>query len=150
MNRLIEFSLKNRMLMMALGILIMAAGYFSYKQLPIDAFPDVSPSLVQVFTETEGLAPEEIEKYVTFPVEAAMNGLPNLEKIRSVSRSPPPSMTALISILPGSWLTSVCRKHGSKYRKDLATRRWVLFPPEWGKYSFTIWRTPPDSIHLPN
>ena len=85
MNRLIEFSLKNRLLVLSLAILIMAGGWFSYRQLPIDAFPDVSPALVQVFTETEGLAPEEIEKYVTFPVEAAMNGLPNLETIRSVS-----------------------------------------------------------------
>ena len=85
MNKIIEFSLRNRLLMLSLAVLIMAGGWFSYKQLPIDAFPDVSPSLVQVFTETEGLAPEEIEKYVTFPVEAAMNGLPNLETIRSVS-----------------------------------------------------------------
>ncbi len=71
--------------MLSLAVLVMAGGWFSYKQLPIDAFPDVSPSLVQVFTETEGLAPEEIEKYITFPVEAAMNGLPDLETIRSVS-----------------------------------------------------------------
>jgi len=85
MNKIIEFSLRNRLLMLSLAALIMAGGWFSYKQLPIDAFPDVSPSLVQVFTETEGLAPEEIEKYVTFPVEAAMNGLPELETIRSVS-----------------------------------------------------------------
>lgn len=85
MKRIIEFSLGNRLLMLVLAVLVMAAGYFSYRQLPIDAFPDVSPSLVQVFTETEGLAPEEIEKYVTFPVETAMNGLPDLEKIRSVS-----------------------------------------------------------------
>jgi len=85
MNRIIEFSLRNRLLMLSLAVLIMAGGWFSYKQLPIDAFPDVSPALVQVFTETEGLAPEEIEKYVTFPVEAAMNGLPDLETIRSVS-----------------------------------------------------------------
>ncbi len=85
MNKIIEFSLRNRLLMLSLAVLIMAGGWFSYKQLPIDAFPDVSPALVQVFTETEGLAPEEIEKYVTFPVEAAMNGLPNLETIRSVS-----------------------------------------------------------------
>ena len=85
MNKIIEFSLKNRLLILSVAILVMAGGWFSYRQLPIDAFPDVSPTLVQVFTETEGLAPEEIEKYVTFPVEAAMNGLPNLETIRSVS-----------------------------------------------------------------
>ena len=63
----------------------MVGGYFSYKQLPIDAFPDVSPSLVQVFTQTEGLAPEEVEKYVTYPIEVAMNGLPNIKGVRSVS-----------------------------------------------------------------
>ena len=80
-----QFILKNRILIIILGAFVLAAGYYSYFQLPIDAFPDVSPSLVQVFTETEGLAPEEIEKYVTFPVEVAMNGLPGLELIRSVS-----------------------------------------------------------------
>ena len=85
MKNIIQFVLKNRLLMLVLGVLVLAGGYFSYLQLPIDAFPDVSPSLVQVFTVTEGLAPEEIEKYVTFPVEVAMNGLPNLERIRSVS-----------------------------------------------------------------
>lgn len=85
MNNIIQFLLKNRLLMLALGVLVLAGGYYSYQKLPIDAFPDVSPSLVQVFTVTEGLAPEEIEKYVTFPVEATMNGLPNLDHIRSVS-----------------------------------------------------------------
>ena len=85
MNRIIDFVLRNRLLILVLAIIVMAAGYLSYKQLPIDAFPDVSPALVQVFTQTEGLAPEEIEKYVTYPVETAMNGLPNLELIRSVS-----------------------------------------------------------------
>ena len=85
MNKLIDFVLKNRLLILVLAAFIVAGGYFSYKQLPIDAFPDVSPSLVQVFTQTEGLAPEEVEKYVTFPVEVAMNGLSNLKSIRSVS-----------------------------------------------------------------
>jgi len=85
MNRIIDFALKNRLLISVLAIVVFAGGYFSYKKLPIDAFPDVSPSLVQVFTVTEGLAPEEVEKYVTFPIETSMNGLPNLENIRSVS-----------------------------------------------------------------
>ena len=85
MNRIIDYVLRNRLLITVLAIIVMAAGYLSYKQLPIDAFPDVSPALVQIFTQTEGLAPEEIEKYVTYPVETAMNGLPNLQLIRSVS-----------------------------------------------------------------
>ncbi len=85
MNKTIDFVLKNRLLMIVLAALIIAGGYYSYEKLPIDAFPDVSPNLVQVFTVTEGLAPEEVEKYVTYPVEVAMNGLPNLKNIRSVS-----------------------------------------------------------------
>ncbi|PIQ08754.1 MAG: CusA/CzcA family heavy metal efflux RND transporter [Ignavibacteriales bacterium CG18_big_fil_WC_8_21_14_2_50_31_20] len=85
MNKIIDFALKNRLLITVLAIVVFVGGYFSYNKLPIDAFPDVSPSLVQVFTVTEGLAPEEVEKYVTFPIESALNGLPNLENIRSVS-----------------------------------------------------------------
>ena len=85
MRRLIDFALGNRLLLVALAALLAAAGYGSYRQLPIDAFPDVSPNLVQIFTVTEGLSPEDVEKYVTYPVETAMNGLPGLERIRSVS-----------------------------------------------------------------
>lgn len=84
-NQIINLSLRSRLLMLILAVLVMAAGYRSYQGLPVDAFPDVSPNLVQVFTITEGLAPEEIEMYVTYPVEAAMTGLPGIEKIRSVS-----------------------------------------------------------------
>lgn len=85
MEKLIRFVLRSRLLMGVLGILVLAAGWFSYKQLPVDAFPDVTPALVQVFTETEGLAPEEVEKFITYPIETAMNGLPNLKEIRSIS-----------------------------------------------------------------
>ncbi len=85
MEKIIQLALRSRLLVLALGALVVAAGWWTYQRLPIDAFPDVSPSLVQVFTVTEGLAPEEVERYVTFPVETAMNGLPNLEQVRSVS-----------------------------------------------------------------
>ena len=85
MEKIIRFVLHSRLLMGVLGVLVLAAGWFSYRQLPVDAFPDVTPALVQVFTETEGLAPEEVEKYVTYPVETAMNGLPSLKEVRSVS-----------------------------------------------------------------
>ncbi len=84
-DRVFEFSLKNRPLVAVLSVLVMASGYYAYRELPVDAFPDVSPNLVQIFTLTEGLAPEEVEKYVTYPVEVAMMGLPGIEKVRSVS-----------------------------------------------------------------
>lgn len=85
MKNIILFGLNDRLLVFVLGLLVLAGGYYSYTKLPVDAFPDVTPSLVQVFTETEGLAPEEVEKYVTYPIEVTMNGLPDLKEIRSVS-----------------------------------------------------------------
>jgi len=84
-ERIIQLSLQNRLLMLVLGLVVVGGGYYGYRQLPVDAFPDVSPNLVQVFTITEGLAPEEIETYVTYPIETVMNGLPGIENVRSVS-----------------------------------------------------------------
>lgn len=85
MNSIIDFALKNRALVVLLSIAMLVSGYFVYRHLPVDAYPDISPVLVQVYVETDGLAPEEVEKYITFPIENVMNGLPNVELIRSVS-----------------------------------------------------------------
>lgn len=85
LQKIIHTVLRSRLLISVLGVLILGAGYYSYERLPVDAFPDPTPVLVQVFTVTEGLAPEEVEKYVTYPVEVSMNGLPNIKDIRSVS-----------------------------------------------------------------
>jgi cobalt-zinc-cadmium resistance protein CzcA len=64
---------------------INVAGVLGLSQLPIDAFPDISPNLVQVFAELEGMAAEEVEQFVTRPVEVAMRGIPGVKKIRSIS-----------------------------------------------------------------
>lgn len=74
-----------RMLALLAFIGIIAGGVATFRTMPVDAFPDVTPTLVQVFTETDGLAPEEVERYVTFPVETSMNGLPRIEEVRSTS-----------------------------------------------------------------
>ena len=84
-QRIIDVVLHNKLVVVLFTLAVMAGGWFAYKNLPVDAFPDVSPSLVQVFTVTSGLGPEEVEKFVTFPVEAAMSGLPKVTEIRSVS-----------------------------------------------------------------
>jgi heavy metal efflux system protein len=85
MQKLIDLTLKSRLLMVVITVIVLATGYISYRGLPMDAFPDVTPALVQVFTVTEGLAPEEVEQFVTYPVEVALNGLPDLKEIRSIS-----------------------------------------------------------------
>lgn len=85
MRAFLEAILRQRLLVCIVAVGVLVAGFQSYRTLPVDAFPDVSPTLVQVFTETEGLAPEEVERYVTYPIEVAMNGLPGLKTIRSIS-----------------------------------------------------------------
>ncbi|MCF7993771.1 MAG: efflux RND transporter permease subunit [Chromatiaceae bacterium] len=85
LDKLIDVALGNKLVVVLLSIAVVAGGYWAYQKLPVDAFPDVSPALVQVFTVTSGLGPEEVETFVTFPVEAAMSGLPKVEEIRSVS-----------------------------------------------------------------
>jgi len=84
-ERIIDLALRNRLLMVVLALAVVAGGIWSWQRLAVDAVPDVSPSLVQVFTVTQGLAPEEVEAYVTYPVEQAMTGLPKVVEVRSVS-----------------------------------------------------------------
>ncbi|MGH1419434.1 MAG: efflux RND transporter permease subunit [Hyphomicrobiaceae bacterium] len=74
-----------RLLAGLFALIMTFGGIFAFRALPVDAFPDVTPSLVQIFTETDGLGPEEVEKYVTYPIEASMAGLPKIDHMRSVS-----------------------------------------------------------------
>ncbi|MCK5171881.1 MAG: efflux RND transporter permease subunit, partial [Planctomycetes bacterium] len=84
-TELIQFSLKHKLLVILVFVGVCVAGVLCLFQLPIDAFPDISPNLVQVFAELEGMAPEEVEQFVTRPVEVAMRGIPGVTKIRSIS-----------------------------------------------------------------
>ena len=86
LNSLFEFSLRNRCLVLVFVGLIIAAGVYAMRKLPIDAVPDVTPNQVQILTDSPGLGPVEVEKFITFPVETALSGLPGITLIRSVSR----------------------------------------------------------------
>jgi cobalt-zinc-cadmium resistance protein CzcA len=85
-QRIIDFSLDNRVLVLVAWALLVALGLQSLTQLPIDAVPDVTNVQVQVLTNSPGLAPEEVERFITVPVETAMSGVPRVEELRSVSR----------------------------------------------------------------
>lgn len=85
-NAIIKFSVSQRLLVLLMVVMIIAAGIYSLKHLPIDAVPDVTNVQVQVLTAAPSLAPLEIERQITFPVEIAMSGLPDIEEIRSVSK----------------------------------------------------------------
>ncbi len=84
-ENMIHFTFKYKLLILVLFLLICGAGIYSLMHLPIDAFPDVSPNLVQVFAECEGMAAEEVEQFISRPVEVSMMGIPGVEKIRSLS-----------------------------------------------------------------
>lgn len=81
----VEFSVKQKLFIIAATIIALFLGIISYQKLPIDAFPDPSPCLVQIYTEAEGMAPEEVERLISYPIEASMFGLPRVKNIRSFS-----------------------------------------------------------------
>lgn len=85
-RNLIGASLANKPVVLMLAALLVAIGIFDLQRLPIDAQPDISPRQVLVITQAPGLGPLEVERFITFPVELALQGLPRMEGMRSVSR----------------------------------------------------------------
>jgi cobalt-zinc-cadmium resistance protein CzcA len=83
---LIEFSLRQRILVLGLTALLSGIGVYAFRAIPIDAYPDVTNVQVQVLTEAPGLSPVEVERFITYPIELQMTGLPRLSEIRSLSK----------------------------------------------------------------
>jgi len=84
-QRIVDWALGQRLLVLVGALGLLGGGVLALRGLPVDAFPDVSPVLVQVITESPGLAPQEVEALVTYPVEVSMNGLPGVTRILSIS-----------------------------------------------------------------
>jgi heavy metal efflux system protein len=84
-SRLVEFTLKNRFMVLALTLLLLVWGAISFHNLPVEAYPDVANNYVQVITQWPGRAAEEVEQQVTIPIETQLNGLPHLKNLRSAS-----------------------------------------------------------------
>ncbi|WP_289015962.1 efflux RND transporter permease subunit [uncultured Methylobacterium sp.] len=82
---LVTQSLRNRLLVLTLAAVLVLYGAFAVTKLPVDVFPDLNRPTVTIMTEAEGLAPQEVEQTVTFPLETQMNGLPGVSRVRSVS-----------------------------------------------------------------
>ena len=85
LEQIIDKVLKNRLTIIILVAAVTLYGYFSFREVPIDSFPDVSPTLVQVFTSSPGLSPVDVETQISYPIEISMYGLPNLERVQSTS-----------------------------------------------------------------
>ncbi len=86
MSALIRFALTQRLLMMLVTLLLIGSGYSAFKQLPIDAFPDVSPIQVKVIVKAAGMPPEEVEARITAPIEVELLGIPKQTMLRSIAK----------------------------------------------------------------
>lgn len=86
LSSIVDWSLKNRLLVVIGALAVVIAGALAFRELPIDAFPDTTPVQVQVNTVAPSLSPLEIERQATAPIEQAISGLPHLEEVRSISK----------------------------------------------------------------
>ncbi|PPD53895.1 MAG: CusA/CzcA family heavy metal efflux RND transporter [Methylotenera sp.] len=86
LNKLIQFSLTQRLLVLLCTVLLIAAGSYAFKELPIDAFPDVSTTQVKIIIKAPGMTPEEVESRITAPIEVEMLGIPKQTMLRSVAK----------------------------------------------------------------
>src|SRR4030088_1997771 len=84
-RRVVDFALDNRLLVLAFAVILFAAGIVAFRDLPIEAYPDVADNYVQIITQWPGISAEQIEQQVTIPLEIVMNGIPHLEHLRSTS-----------------------------------------------------------------
>src|SRR5580658_647024 len=86
LNRIIDFSLRNRFLVIVVVLAAAIAGVLALRRLDVDAFPDTTPVQVQINTVAPALGPEEVERQITFPIEQGLSGVPGLTQLRSISK----------------------------------------------------------------
>ena len=118
-DNIIRLSVERRFLFLVLALILIGIGVWSYQRLPIDAVPDITNVQVQINTKAPGYSPLEAEQRITFPVETALYGLPNLSYTRSISRYGLSQITVIFE--EGTGLYDIVPRSSLKSRDDQGT-----------------------------
>src|SRR5689334_6185291 len=84
-HKVVQIALRQRFLVLMLVVLLVIGGSVSFERMPVEAYPDLSPAMVEIITQWPGHAAEEVERLITVPIEVEMNGIPRMATLRSIS-----------------------------------------------------------------
>ena len=113
---IVQFALRQRFLILMLAVFIIIGGAISFQRMPVDAYPDLSPPMVEIITQWPGHAAEEVERLVTLPIEVEMNGVPKMEihalhlAVRAFGHDPDVSTRIRTIISRGRWCSNASVK----------------------------------------
>ena len=127
LNAIVDAALRYKVLVLVAFAVIVGLGIQAFREVPVDAFPDVTPIQVNVYTESPGLAAEDVERLLTTPIEGAMAGLPGVEEVRSVSLFGLSHVGVYFkgrrrSTSPAGWSARSCKRQKNACRKATASR----------------------------
>lgn len=150
LNKLVELSLQYKFLVIIVFLVIGFLGWRAVTTVPIDAFPDVTPVQVNIYTESPGLAAEDVEQLLTFPVESAMAGLPDVDQIRSVSLFGLSYVSVYFEddvdiYFARRLVMERLAEVRDRIPEATARRKWDRIPPDSDKSSGTRWSAPTNN-----